>query len=66
MTEKEFKIAFLNTFMATWYATHYNEFCMEGWDKVDEISEAMIEEGRALAEQTWLQISEEEKNNENN
>jgi hypothetical protein len=56
MDEKTFKNNFITTFLATWVANNYDEYCMEG--KQEQLSKPPVEEAIFLADEAWNEFVE--------
>jgi len=57
MIEQEFKQNFLASFMATWCANHYTEYCMAGKHK--ELANPAMEDAVELANDVWNNMKKE-------
>lgn len=51
MTEKEFKDAYIVTFLASWTAAHYTDYCLLGWQ--DRLNRPPVEDAIDLANSAW-------------
>jgi hypothetical protein len=54
VTEEEFKEQFKVTFLATWAATNYNEYCMNSMQEA--LSNPPIEDAIFLADEAWKKL----------
>lgn len=51
MNESQFKDNYIATFLATWTATNYEEFCMQGWH--ERLEKPPVEDAMYLADKAW-------------
>jgi len=56
MTESTFKQIFIATFLASWCASNYEQYCMLG--KQGELSKPPVEDAKHLADEAWQRIQE--------
>lgn len=56
MTEENFKNQFICQFLATWCATHYDEYCSHGLH--DRLENPPVEDAEFLAQKAWERIKE--------
>lgn len=54
MDEKNFKEQFKVTFLATWAATNYNDYCMNGIQ--EQLSNPPVEDAIFLADEAWQKL----------
>lgn len=54
MTQAEFRSQFICQFLATWCATHYDEFCLYG--KQESLERPPVEDAEFLAEAAWKEM----------
>ena len=56
MNEKTFKDNFISTFLASWCATHYNDYCMQS--KQEQLENPPVEDAIYLADEAWKKYLE--------
>jgi hypothetical protein len=56
MDEKEFKSTFIATFLASWCATNYSDYCING--KQEALSRPPVEDAVFLADKAWIELSD--------
>lgn len=54
MTEQAFKDQFKVTFLATWAATNYNDYCMNNMQ--EQLSHPPVEDAIFLADEAWQKL----------
>ena len=55
MDEKTFKENFISTFLATWTANNFNDYCMRG--KQEDLENPPVEDAIYLADKAWIRYS---------
>jgi len=54
MDEKTFKAQFIATFLASWCAAHYDEYCMR--DMHGQLEKPPVEDAAFLAGTAWTEV----------
>lgn len=56
MSEEEFKNMFIATFLASWCAKNYEQFCMES--RQESLSNPPAEDAIFLADEAWIKLED--------
>lgn len=53
--EDKFKENFISTFLATWTANNYNDYCIQG--KQEDLEHPPVEDAIYLADKAWIEYN---------